>query len=171
MKYLDRQNIKYIGISSDKKNVEHAVFDINGTKIAYIGFADFHNKSAMFASEENIRKYIAEANKEADIVVASFHFGEEYRSKPNDRQEYLAHMAIDMGADIVIGHHPHVTQPVVKYKNGYIAFSLGNFIFDQDFSKDTMEGMLLEVEVFDKKISKVTPRVVELNKHFQPQIR
>ena len=76
---------------------------------------------------------------------------------------------MDSGADLIIGSHPHVVQTVEKYKNAYITYSLGNFIFDQHFSPETMEGGLLEVEVNPntKLIEKVNLKKVQLNKFFQ----
>ena len=103
-------------------------------------------------------------------MVASFHFGEEYRDLPDSYQKAIARFAIDAGADLVIGHHPHVVQPVESYRNGYIVYSLGNFVFDQDFSPETMEGMLLEVEIMDKQIVGITPREIKINPRFQPEL-
>jgi len=80
-------------------------------------------------------------------LVVSFHFGEEYQATHNARQEYLAHKAIDDGAKIIIGSHPHVAEDTEVYKNGFIAYSLGNFVFDQSWSKPTMQGMLLEMKL------------------------
>ena len=65
----------------------------------------------------------------AEIIIASFHWGVEYSYRPNADQKKLGHAAIDAGADIVVGHHPHVLQPVEKYGKGVIYYSLGNFSF------------------------------------------
>ena len=107
----------------------------------------------------------------SDITVVSFHFGEEYQTQPSETQKLIAQSAIDAGADIVIGHHPHVIQPVEQYKDGWIAWSLGNFVFDQGFSKETMEGLLLEVRVEGKQITQVIPRVIRMNSLFQPKLQ
>lgn len=65
----------------------------------------------------------------ADLIIVNFHWGEERAAVPNLNQRQLAHKAIDMGADLVIGHHPHVIQGIEKYNGKYIAYSLGNFCF------------------------------------------
>ncbi len=93
---------------------------------------------------------------------------EEIVKEPNDNQKFLSKLAIDSGADIVIGHHPHVTQPVEKYNNGYIAYSLGNFIFDQYFSEETMRGFMLKVEIRGGEIKKVEKIHYTLNEFYQP---
>ncbi|MDD4062623.1 MAG: CapA family protein, partial [Candidatus Pacebacteria bacterium] len=74
------------------------------------------------------------------------------------------------GADIVIGHHPHVTQPIKKYDDKYIAYSLGNFVFDQYFSEETMSGFLLEVEIQENEVISAKKKYYKLNKHYQPEI-
>jgi hypothetical protein len=79
----------------------------------------------------------------ADVVIVSMHAGTEYKRTPNPSQIDFAHAAIDAGADLVIGHHPHWIQTVEKYKDKWIFYSLGNFVFDQMWSQDTREGLTL----------------------------
>ena len=91
-------------------------------------------------------------------------------SKPRtpQQQEAMAHAVIDAGADLVIGHHPHVAQEVEKYKDGYIAYSLGNFIFDQNFSKDTRTGLIFKVKIKDKNIDKMESQKIKFTATYQP---
>ena len=117
-----------------------------------------------------LKQDIEAAQKLSDIVVVSFHFGEEYQTEPNDTQKLISKAAIDAGADVVVGHHPHVVQPLEQYKNGWIAYSLGNFVFDQGFSKETMEGIMLKVLIKEKSITQVTPLKIQLSSSFQPAI-
>ena len=77
----------------------------------------------------------------ADIVIISMHAGIEYTRMPSPAQIAFAHAAIDAGADLVIGHHPHWIQPVERYNDKWIFYSLGNFVFDQMWSQDTREGL------------------------------
>ncbi len=74
------------------------------------------------------------------------HWGAEYTHVPSDRQRSLAHAFIDAGADLVIGAHPHVVQPVEIYNGKVIFYSLGNFVFDQNFSFATMHGLMVGVD-------------------------
>ncbi len=147
--------------------------------IGFVGFSDVgpknlaagpHVSGILLASEESIKEVVPRAKDSVDILVASFHFGNEYQHLPSSRQRTLAHLAIDMGADIVIGHHPHVPQPVELYHGGVIAYSLGNFIFDQNFSNETMQGVLLEVPIVGGKVVIPTLRSIRLNRHFIPQL-
>lgn len=82
-----------------------------------------------------------------DIQVAYIHWGDEYALVHNTHQENLAHKIIDAGFDVVIGHHPHVVQDIAFYKDKPIFYSLGNFVFDQYFSRDVQQGLVLEVEL------------------------
>ena len=83
----------------------------------------------------------------SDFIVISMHAGTEYKTKPNTVQTSFAHLAIDSGADLVIGGHPHWVQTIERYKDRYIFYSLGNFIFDQEWSRETKEGLMLKVEL------------------------
>lgn len=89
------------------------------------------------------------ARESADTVVVSIHWGDEYQTKHNRVQERIAKLAIDAGADIIVGHHPHVVQEVEEYNGGLIIYSLGNFVFDQNFSDDTRLGLVVEVTMHD----------------------
>ena len=121
-------------------------------------------------SDEKLKSGIEKARAENDIVIVSFHFGEEYKKQPNNYQKSVAHKAIDYGADLVVGHHPHVIEPIEAYKDKYIAYSLGNFVFDQHFSKDTMEGLVLKATVENKKITQVSSDKIVINKYYQPEL-
>ena len=93
-----------------------------------------------------------------DVLVVSMHHGIEYRPKPSKAQVQFAHAAIDAGADIVIGHHPHVIQPREEYQGKPIYYSLGNFVFDQFQRKATQHGEIVEISFVGAKI--LTERVL-----------
>ncbi len=101
-----------------------AYYETKGITIASIGYNGW-STSIM----ESLSKDIEAARSEADIVIVSFHWGKERSYYPNAVQITLGRYAIDEGADIVVGHHPHVIQGIDKYKDKYIVYSLGNFCF------------------------------------------
>ena len=117
-----------------------------------------------------IQQNIKDAKEKVDILIVSLHAGTEYEPEPDQFQKDFSKMAIDAGADLLIGHHPHVVQPYEKYENGWIFYSLGNFVFDQNFSTETTEGQLVKVLIKDKKIEKVIPINIKMNDSFQPEI-
>lgn len=94
---------------------------------------------------ENLAPEINYAKKYADFIVVTMHAGKEYTRNPNEEQIAFAHEAIKDGADIVIGAHPHWIQQIEQFHHKYIFYSLGNFIFDQDWSQNTREGLVLKL--------------------------
>ena len=92
------------------------------------------------------------------LLIISLHWGEEYQLTNSLAQQKLAHQIIEAGADLIIGHHPHVVQKIEKYQGKLIFYSLGNFIFDQYFSLETQQGLAVGVEVHpDKLIFRLFP--------------
>lgn len=154
--------------------------EVRGTKIGFLAFTNLGpavwragNNSPGIAwmeagDREQIIKNIQEAKEAVDVLLVSFHWGQEYTSRPDAFQSSFGKALIDGGADIVIGHHPHVIQPVERYKSGWIAYSLGNFVFDQGFSEETMKGLLLEILIEDKKITEVNQQIIKISPSFQP---
>ena len=183
---LRENEIAYTGGGSLLEAENPTIIEKNGMKIGYLGFSDVgpswmevteDNMGLLLASNPDFDKIIQNASKKVDYLVVSFHFGEEYKTKHNARQETLAHRAIDAGAKLVIGHRPHVVQDAEVYSPksctqsscaGFIAYSLGNFIFDQKFSVPTMEGMLLEITLNKDGSMTTKKNTVKLNKVFQP---
>lgn len=176
---LKENEIFYTGGGVNKDEAEQpVVIEKYGIKIGYLGFGDNgpNNMKAgenqaglLLTSNPRFEEIIQNASRQVDHLIVSFHFGEEYEKEHNSRQEFLAHKAIDNGAKIVIGTHPHVVEDTEVYKNGFIAYSLGNLIFDQYFSKDTMQGMLLEIKLNKGGAMTVKKNTVNLSNVFQPE--
>ena len=82
----------------------------------------------------------------------SVHWGQEYQIKSSVFQQKLARKIIDSGADLIIGHHPHVVQEIEIYNNKLIFYSLGNFVFDQYFSEQTQQGLAVRLEINENKL-------------------
>lgn len=117
------------------------VIDISDSKIGMASFSMVYNQFSLSAALEKI----TELKNNTDLVVTQIHWGVEYDHQFNQTQQTLAHQMIDAGADIIIGHHPHVVQGIEVYKNKPIFYSLGNFVFDQYFSTDTQEELGLGI--------------------------
>jgi poly-gamma-glutamate synthesis protein (capsule biosynthesis protein) len=143
--FLAKNNINYFGDA--KKINEPAIKKISGKKVAFVAFNQFlgNNSDVVLAN-------ISELKKTNDFVVLYAHWGIEYARTENEKQKTLAHNFIDAGADLVIGSHPHVVEPIEIYKNKAIFYSLGNFIFDQYFSPETMEGLAVGMSMQDDKL-------------------
>ena len=175
---LKENEILYTGGGNNLEEAKQPVIiEKYGMKIGFLGFsdkgpdwmkADKENAGILLASNPDLDEIIKNASGQVDYLVVSFHFGEEYQTKHDKRQEELAHRAIDNGAKIVIGTHPHVIEDMEVYKNSYIAYSLGNFIFDQGFSANTMRGMLLGIKLNKDGSMSAIRNIIQLNKLFQP---
>lgn len=101
----------------------------------------------------------------ADVIIVNMHAGTEYTRKPTTEQIAFAHAAIDAGADVVIGEHPHWIQDIEIYKGRPIFYSLGNFVFDQEWSQDTKQGLMVELryQAQELKSAKLIPVIIENN--------
>lgn len=119
------------------------------------------NRIARMQDTKNLEISVKRAREKADYVVVSMHAGEEYTRTPTPLQKDFARAAIDFGADMIIGAHPHWTQGIESYKGKYIFYSLGNFVFDQDFSPETKTGLALRI--FLEKNNTTTLKQVELH--------
>lgn len=156
MALLNSSKIAYIGAGDDQQTASQVHYqEVNGIKTAWLAYTEFTRNTGAATEdtpgvapfiEENILKDIESAKKSADIVILSLHWGSEYQDLPHEYQRAAAHSFIDGGADIIIGHHPHYIQGVETYKNGLIAYSLGNFVFDQNQAK-TKQGLILSLEI------------------------
>ncbi|MCR8641728.1 CapA family protein [Paenibacillus sp. N1-5-1-14] len=152
------------------------VLSANGIKVAFVGYTYGMNglqlpvdKSFMLGTldKEIMKAEIQQAQKEADAVVVSLHFGNEYDILPNDFQKEWAKYAVDQGADIILGHHTHVLQPVewMTREDGsraFVIYSLGNFLAAQELNEPRRYiGGILNVDIElvkegDKKTLQVT---------------
>lgn len=135
-------------------------------------WASSNRPGTAFGHERQIRQDIQRLRQQANIVIVSFHWGEEKSTKLRAYQPLLARAAIDAGAAMVIGHHPHVLQAVEHYKNGIILYSLGNFAFGS-YSKNARFSVVATVEFSKNKFYslRLTPiNVFNVEVNFQPQI-
>lgn len=172
---LTAAGINYVGAGfSEKEAFSPIVKEINGTKIGFLAYTNLGPETWQANGENSgiawiddsvlglAKHNIEEAEKLVDVLIVSLHAGEEYQKTPTQFQIDFAKMAREAGADIVVNHHPHVIQQNL--------YSLGNFVFDQSFSEETMKGLLLEVTVDDKKIEKIEPKEIQINDYFQPTL-
>lgn len=161
---LNKVNILATGISGP-------VFkEKKGGRFAFLGYNDTGASLPLitYANKNKISQELNDAKTKADVVVVAFHWGIEYTSQPTKRQQELAHWAIDSGANLVIGHHPHWIQPVEIYKGGVILYSLGNFIFDQAWSKKTKQGIVGRFAFFENQLIDVELLPIEMDNSGQP---
>ncbi|MFA7468775.1 MAG: CapA family protein, partial [Desulfotomaculaceae bacterium] len=140
MNYLDSAAIGYAGAGSNEEAALTPWYmEVKGIKLAFLAFNDpavvpdsylaGDGPGTAGLEPKKVTAAVREAAGNADFTVVSLHAGTEYASEPDDTQVHFARLAIDAGADLVLGSHPHVVQKVEQYRGKYILYSLGNFIF------------------------------------------
>lgn len=151
-KILRENNIDYFG----GQNIEESfiVKNTDAGRVGFVGIEDFINPDGM----SPYYKFLEYLDSHLDFIIVSIHWGDEYKLNPSSRQVKVGHKLIESGADVVIGHHPHVVQPVEIYRDGIIFYSLGNFIFDQ-IEPETKKGLAVDMvlDTDDKDNFKLIP--------------
>lgn len=159
--------------------VQPAVVEKDGYKVGFLCFTDVGpkelaatetNPGLLLASDPEFDTIVKNASESVDALVVSFHWGDEYKQIHNARQEELAKRTIAAGATMVQGEHPHVAQDDGVIDGAPILYSLGNFIFDQSFSKETMEGLFVTADLTDKKVTNIVKNKVMLDAYFAPSL-
>ncbi len=165
---LKKANILYSG----EGYIEYCT--VNDITIASIGYRGWST-----SIKPHLSKDIKDAKEKADIIIVSFHWGNEHTYYPNQTQISLGRFAVDEGADVVVGHHPHVVQGIEKYKEKYIVYSLGNFSFGGNKNPTDKDTFIFQNQftLIDKKIVKSKRNIIPCSlssvKHinnYQPNI-
>jgi poly-gamma-glutamate synthesis protein (capsule biosynthesis protein) len=162
-----------LAVGTGKTETEaHAgqVIERNGTRFGFLAYTYDANNGNHKDTEPRIavldanrmRQDLTALRSRADVILVSMHAGIEYAPKPNTQQIEFARAAIDAGAAAVIGHHPHVRQPVEWYKDAPIFYSLGNLVFDQFQRKETQVGSLVELTFEGSRLVETKTRTVRL---------
>lgn len=138
--------------------------EIKRTRFGFLGF----DLTSSY-QEEEIIELVKRSKPQVDILIVSFHWGIEYAQEPSPRQIELAHKVVDAGADLILGHHPHVILKIEDYHQGKIVYSLGNFVFDQPWSEATKKGLVGIFTFQDKKLIKSEFRKVYIKDYSQPE--
>jgi poly-gamma-glutamate synthesis protein (capsule biosynthesis protein) len=141
LRHLPDYNIKYVGggFNLDEAYAP-AILQKPGTRIGFVAACDIepHTFQAgvnlagdLWLDANALQKLVPQARPTCDFLIVFTHWGTEYVTTVNDNQTQLARLAIDLGADLVVGCHPHIIQPYELYKGKLIVYSLGNFVFDR----------------------------------------
>jgi poly-gamma-glutamate synthesis protein (capsule biosynthesis protein) len=180
--YLEKVGIKYVGAGKNEQEANQSVYiEAKGIKFAFFAYNDANvvpasyeaistRAGTAFMRKEKMIESVKEAKQKANFVIVSMHSGTEYADNPNDSQVSFAHAAIDAGADLVIGHHPHVVQTMENYKGKYIFYGLGNFVFDQMWSQETEQGLIVKAYFTKDGIGKISILPVMMENFAQPKM-
>lgn len=190
LQILKNNKIEYVGGGENITEAKsHKILDINGKKFAFldvnsiIGDVEATENSAGdwkisfppwgTRNEAEIQEILGKINaakKESDFTIIMIHWGKEYTHDPSPQMKTLGHEFIDAGADLVVGTHPHWMQGVEAYKNGFIAYSLGNFVFDQEWSLETKQGLIMDTIFYKDKLVNISLTPVLIEDYHRPRI-
>ncbi|MGH2499578.1 MAG: CapA family protein, partial [Candidatus Limnocylindria bacterium] len=157
MRVLDGAGIRHVGAGATEDAARRPLFtEVRGLRVAFLAYDDVAPQEyaattdrpghAWLAHDDptyaRVRAEVAAAKQRADLVVVVAHWGVEYEDQPRPWVVAAARAMVEAGAAVVIGDHPHWVQPVERYRGAYVAYSLGNFVFDQMWSARTRQGSL-----------------------------
>ena len=171
---LNTAGIQYVGAGKDLTEARRPkIIDVKGQRLAYLSYwgeeygAEANKAGVNSIQETRIAEDIRAIREQVDWVIVNFHWGQELADYPADWQMQLGRFTVDQGADVVVGHHPHVLQGAEIYRGRPIAYSLGNFIFGGN-SRTDYDTAVLKVALKDKQM-KVEFLPVEV-KGYQPKV-
>jgi len=187
---LTSRSIGYFGAGKNSAQA-HAPYiaDIKGIKVAFLGYTAIpgnfeagptttgnafikiapwypFNEASIAQMEIDIKT----AKTKADVVIPFFHWSEEYVHTPNEQMRQVAHRAVEAGATMVVASHPHWVQGIEWYKDTLIAYSLGNFVFDQEQTLKTKQGVVLLTEFAGNRLTKASFTPIQIENYYQPHI-
>jgi len=175
---LDAAGVRHTGAGMNELEARTPVLtDVNGLRIAFLSynaileatFAGPVSAGVAYGSEANVRHDVTYWKQRSDVVIVALHAGTEYTDAPNATQLAVAHAAIDAGAALVLGHHPHVLQGWSSYYDGLIVYSLGNFVFDLDdddlhtLGERPFQSVILHIELTPAGVVNIVPRPVYID--------
>ena len=167
-------NIVGVDFNNNRIKFENlVVIDCRGIKIGFLGYQAGIDECLRSIDEETIFKDIDSTKLKSDIIVISLHWGTEYVHYPSPEQQKLARRIIDAGANVILGHHPHVIQGIERYKHGIILYSLGNFNFggwwDENFP-DAKVGIIAKLHLSKAGLEGFEIIPVKQNQSYQPVV-
>ncbi|GIW10944.1 MAG: hypothetical protein KatS3mg061_2001 [Dehalococcoidia bacterium] len=164
--HLKAANIGYTGWG------EVAYRDVRGVRFAFLGY----NGVGQRIDRDKLKRQLAEARANAQVVIVQFHWGKEYVPVPaiepgvaEDDPREIGRLAIDGGADLVVGNHPHVVQGVELYRGKLITYAHGNFLFDQMFQREVREGVIGRYVFVDRWLVSVQYLPTLIDDYTQPR--
>jgi len=165
---LQAQNIDATGVTSQGLS-NKVIKNIKGMNIGFLGYTIVGKT----ADKEALASDISALDKQVDVLVVSFHWGAEYSRLPvgaPDDPRVIARLAVDRGADLVIGNHPHWIQGMEYYRGVPIFYALGNTIFDQEWSRETKEGVIAEIRFRGKEIKDIIMHPLRISDYGRAQL-
>jgi poly-gamma-glutamate synthesis protein (capsule biosynthesis protein) len=173
---LQDRGIRVAGVAApDHRSCVPQTLTVNGLRLCVLGFAFEPDKYCSgpvkyaFGPDCDMEQQVRQARRDHDLVICSVHWGVEFVRHPAAAEEELGRRLIDAGAIVVLGHHPHVARRIDCYRGGLIAYSLGNFVFDQVWNRWLRTGLVLRMRLSRQGIETHGIDWVWIGDDFQPQ--
>jgi poly-gamma-glutamate synthesis protein (capsule biosynthesis protein) len=180
MRYLEEVSIGWVGAGRNREGAHAAwVTEVRGVRVAFLGYngvgargnaAGENHAGLAWLDAAAMAADVRRARQQADVVVVNCHWGEEYTYRLDPERRAVVDALVQAGADLVVGHHPHNVQNVAFFDHTFVAYSLGNYVFDQDWSEESSQGLALRclvdinglrsVELVPLSIQETQPRVL-----------
>lgn len=173
VRLLQDGGIKVVGIPEDFDPT--GFVRIKGVTVAFIGYSARPRQGFVGPpgynefDEPGFRRRIREAREHSDLVCVSMHWGEEFLPIANPWEREIAHAMIEAGAAVVVGHHPHILKELETWRDGVIAYSLGNFIGDMVWNSATRESGCLIVEAEQARVTSSSFLPAEIDSDYFPR--
>jgi poly-gamma-glutamate synthesis protein (capsule biosynthesis protein) len=172
---LEASGIEVVGVRrSTSPSCIPITRTVGGLRVTFLGYAFERDRYwsgpplYAFGPDCDIANEVREARRDADIVICSMHWGEEFVRWPSSQMVRLGRQIIEAGAHAVIGHHPHVFHGLERYRHGVIAYSLGNFAFDMLWDDILRNGIVLRLVLEPGGIREATVSFVHIGNDYQP---
>lgn len=181
METLDAAGVGHVGAGETLADATTLrVVEIKGVKLGFLGFAQPYLVPEVYQAGDGqpglailetslLEDVVPAAAAKVDHLIVLVHWGNEYNHVPNGHQKSWGHQLVDLGADVVLGHHPHVIQSAECYADGIIFYSLGNFVFDQ-LEPATKVGAVAELVFRGNILESVGARAVRIHNLAQPRL-
>ena len=178
--HLDDAGIAHAGAGANYSAAHRAaIVTVKGVRFGFLSYnevppvdyaATEDTPGTAWLTAEGMRRDIINVRDKVDVLVVLPHWGIEYTNQPTDFQVEMAHLAIDSGADIVVGNHPHWVQQYENYRGRPIFYALGNLVFDQMWSQETRQGMALELRFRDRILEQAFLHPYTIQDYCRPEL-
>ena len=172
---LRQAGIAVCGVNtSDHRRCAPAIVEASGLKVAFLACSmrprQYFTRDPLYSEGylESLAEDVAAARRTADAVVVSLHWGDEFIERPSPEEVAFAHRVMDAGADLIVGHHPHVLRGVERYGRGHVVYSLGNFVCDMFWAEKLRETAILECRLSREGVSDLRLTPARINDDHQP---
>ncbi len=166
--------IEVCGLRGTGRGSEPVTLSAGSLRVSFIGYSlrprQYFTEEPLYAEggDEGIVADVRAARPHCDILVVSLHWGDEFIDRPSPADIRLAHAIVDAGADVIIGHHPHVLRGVERYGRGWIVYSLGNFVCDMLWDESLRETVICECRLTASGVEDVRLIPARINDDCQP---